>query len=66
MRKLPEEPYNPIYRTIADITRITGLSRRYLKLRIQAGDIPYIMSGNTYMINYEKLMERLREEEASH
>ena len=66
MRSLPDEPYNPIYRTIGDISRITGLSKRYLRTRVQQGDIPYVMSGNTYMINYQKLMDIFLKEESSH
>ena len=66
MKDLPKEPYNPIYRTIADVSRITGLSRSYLRTRVQEGDIPYIKAGNTYMLNYQKLIEILLEEESSH
>ena len=66
LKKQSDEPYNPMYRSIADIMRITGLSRKYLRNGIQEGKFPYIMAGNTYMINYKKFMDILLKEESSH
>lgn len=55
-----------IYRTINEVAEITGLSSRYIRAKVKNGEVPYVMSGSTYMLNYNKFMEMLEEEEALH
>ena len=55
-----------IYKTINEVAEITGLSSRYIRNKVKNGEVPYVMSGSTYMLNYNKFMEMLEEEEALH
>ena len=57
------ENANPIYSTVANASKPTGLSKIYIRRRLHDGDIPYIKSGNVYMINLQALLDTLKQEE---
>ena len=61
----PEEEM-PTYVTISVASKATGLSAKYIRERAKKGEIPHLMSGNTYMINYQKFVDILRREEMEH
>ena len=48
--------------SVNEAARESGLSSHFLREGIKAGTVPYIMSGSKYLIDYDALMEKLREE----
>ncbi|MBQ4424568.1 MAG: hypothetical protein II882_02390 [Lachnospiraceae bacterium] len=59
--------YSKPFMTIKETVAVTGLSQFYLRQGIKAGTVPYIQSGNRFLINVPMLMDALnRESEAAH
>ena len=56
------------YQTINNTSRLTGLSRDYIRRGVKAGRIPYIRGGSgnsAYMINVPLFMRQLEAEAAA-
>ena len=66
MGKKKEEPTMPIYMSLRKASDMTGLSYAYIRNRLRSGELPYVKSGTTFMINMQKFLELLSEEEANH
>lgn len=49
----------PIFQTVKEAAKITGLSEYSLRLHLRTGEIPHIKSGNKYLINMPKLLADL-------
>ena len=45
--------------SIDEASRLTGLSRFYIRNGIRAGEIQHIMSGTKYLVNLPALFSRL-------
>ena len=53
-----------IFYSISEVQRLTGLSMHVIRNGVKAGKIPYIMSGNKYLINfplYKKILDKQSE-----
>ena len=48
------------FQSIRDTCNSTGLSQHYLREGCKNGEIPHVMSGNTYMINVPMMLEKLQ------
>ena len=59
--------YNPSsqYQTIADASRTTGLSQYFIRHGCRNKSIPYIKSGNKYLINVPLLLQCLNRQSES-
>ena len=49
----------PPFQKIPLAARSTGLSQFYLRQGIKAGTVPYVKSGNAFLVNVPKLLESL-------
>ena len=49
----------PVYQSIKDTVKITGLSEFYLRKQLKNGILPHIKSGNKVFINVPRLLEQL-------
>lgn len=49
----------PIYQSIKDTVKTTGLSEYYLRKLLKAGKLPHIKSGAKIFVNVPQLVERL-------
>ena len=45
----------PMFLSIKEVVKVTGLSEYYLRQNIKAGKVPYIKSGNKILINMPRL-----------
>ena len=53
---------NKPFMTISETAAATGLSKYYLRSGIKNGTVPYIPSGNRYLVNVPALLEQLNNE----
>ena len=53
---------NPAFVSIKGFCKLSGLSQFYIRSRVRAGTLPFIRSGNTYLINTAAALEVLNEE----
>ena len=53
---------NKMFYSVTEVQRITGLSKHVIRNGIKSGKVPYIKSGNKYLINYPKYAEILNQE----
>ncbi len=51
----------PMFLSIKEVVKITGLSEYYLRQNIKAGKGPYIKSGNKILINMPRLSATLND-----
>lgn len=51
----------PMFLSIKEVVKATGLSEYYLRQNIKAGKIPYIKSGNKILINMPRLSATLND-----
>lgn len=49
----------PMFLSIKEVVKVTGLSEYYLRQNIKAGKVPYIKSGNKILINMPRLSATL-------
>lgn len=49
----------PMFLSIKETVKVTGLSEYYLRQNIKAGKVPYIKSGNKILINMPRLSAAL-------
>lgn len=49
----------PIYQSIKDTVKTTGLSEYYLRKLLKTGKLPHIKSGAKIFVNVPQLVERL-------
>lgn len=49
----------PMFLSIKETVKVTGLSEYYLRQNIKAGKVPYIKSGNKILINMPRLSATL-------
>lgn len=62
MMRKSDQPYQPIF--LASET--TGISQYYLRKGIKNGTIPFVRTGNKYLINVPALLEQMnRQSEAA-
>lgn len=54
-----EAEFHPIYLSIKDTARYTGLSEYYLRKRLKEGNIHHIMSGAKVLINLPLMLADL-------
>ena len=50
------------FRTIAEASRLTGLSMYYLRNGCIAGTVPHVRCGTIYRVDVPALLEKLRAE----
>lgn len=55
MDKMTSTPFM----TISQAARVTGLSQYYLRNGCKDGSVPHIRSGEKYLINLPRLLEKL-------
>ena len=48
---------NPVYMSINDAAKASGMSAHYIRDLAKANEISYHKSGMKYLINYRKMME---------
>lgn len=53
---------NPAFVSIKGFCKLSGLSQFYIRQRVRAGTLPFIRSGNTYLINSAGALEVLDKE----
>lgn len=49
----------PIFLSIKEAAKITGLSEYYFRQNIKAGKIPHLREGNKIFVNMPRLLEML-------
>ena len=49
----------PVYQSIKDTVKTTGLSDFFLRKLLKAGQLPHIKSGNNVFVNVPRLIEQL-------
>jgi hypothetical protein len=49
----------PVYQSIKDTIKVSGLSEFYLRKLLKAGKLPHIKSGNKVFINIPSLLKQL-------
>lgn len=49
----------PIYQSVKDTVKTTGLSEFYLRKLLKSGKLPHIKSGSKVFINVPQLIEQL-------
>ena len=49
----------PVYQSIKDTVKTTGLSEFLLRKLLKAGTLPHIKSGTKVFVNVPQLLERL-------
>lgn len=54
---------SPIYHSIKDAVKITGLSEYFLRTLLKQGKLPHIRSGAKIYVNIPKLTEQLEKRE---
>ena len=47
------------FQSVKNAARITGLSEFFLRNGLKAGTIPFVKSGNKYLIHVPRLLEQL-------
>lgn len=52
----------PVYRTIRDTVKITGLSDCFIRSRCKAGEINHLKSGKKYLVQVPLLLEQMAQE----
>lgn len=60
------ENIRPIYQSIRETVKTTGLSEFMLRKMYKAGTLPHIMSGNKVLINVPVLLHSLYDGGESH
>ena len=53
---------NPVFCSIKAFCKLSGLSQFYIRQRVRAGSLPFIRSGNTYLVNVTGELEVLDKE----
>ena len=53
----------PPFLKIDDASRVTGLSRFFLRRGCRDGSVPHVMSGAVYMVNIPALLRKLNADE---
>lgn len=53
---------NPVYQSIKDTVKTTGLSEYYLRSKLKSGTLPHIKSGQKIFINVPSLLKQLETE----
>lgn len=54
----------PLYQSIKDTAKVTGLSQFMLRKLLKDGKLPHIRSGNKIFVNIPALTERLKQMES--
>lgn len=54
----------PVYQSIKDTVKVSGLSEFYLRKLLKNGKLPHIKSGNKVLINIPSLLNQLENEVA--
>ena len=49
----------PIYQSVKDTVKVTGLSEFYIRKLLKAGKLPHMRSGSKVFVNVPKLVELL-------
>ena len=49
----------PVYQSIKDTVKVSGLSEFYLRKLLKAGKLPHIKSGNKVFVNIPSLLKQL-------
>jgi len=52
----------PVYQSIKDTVKVSGLSEFYLRKLLKNGKLPHIKSGNKVLINIPSLLNQLENE----
>ena len=52
----------PVYQTIKDTVKTTGLSEYYLRKLLKAGKLPHIKNGAKIFVNVPRLLDFLESE----
>lgn len=52
----------PIFQSIKEAVKVTGLSEYYLRQNLKAGKIPHIRNGNKIYINMPRLLAELEKQ----
>jgi len=52
----------PVYQSIKDTAKVSGLSEFYLRKLLKKGQLPHIKSGNKVLINIPSLLDQLENE----
>ena len=52
----------PVYQSIKDTVKSTGLSEYYLRCKLKDGTLPHIKSGQKVFINVPSLLKQLENE----
>ena len=52
----------PVFNTVEQTAKITGLSKWYLRQELKAGTIPHIRNGKRILINLPQLLAELDEQ----
>lgn len=47
------------YMSVTEASKLSGLSEYFIRSRAKSGDIPHIMAGNKFVINYPKMLAYL-------
>ena len=47
------------YMSVPEASKLSGLSEYFIRSRAKSGDIPHIMAGNKFVINYPKMLDYL-------
>lgn len=53
----------PIYQSIKDTVKVTGLSEHRIRQLLKAGTLPHTKSGSKVYVNIPKLLEMLEKSE---
>ena len=53
----------PIFQSIKDTVKVTGLSEFYLRKLLKSGNLPHTMSGNKVLVNVPLLVEQIEKGE---
>lgn len=59
MPKLPQQRIDQPFQRIPQAATTTGLSQSFLRAGCKSGEVPYIKSGNVYLINIPALLRKL-------
>ncbi len=56
---LNEKRPHSTYVSVPEASKLSGLSEYFIRSRAKSGDIPHIMAGNKFVINYPKMLAYL-------
>ena len=56
---------SPVFQSISDTARVTGLSVYYLRKLLKEGRLPHFRVGQKVYVDTEKFIAQLREEETT-